>query len=105
MKFDELRRHIILDILKDWQQLGWIMNKDGSVDIKGDLVIPIRYQYSELPFKIGKIEGDLDCRRNGLETLKNFPDVVEGSIHCSNNSTEFTENEIRRITKCVRVYV
>lgn len=71
------------------------INSDNSVDFRVEFVLDSLFRpfynksnnvddldvISELPFKIGRVNGWFDCRGVGLISLKNCPDYVDGNIY------------------------
>lgn len=58
--------------------------KDGSINVFSDVYI-IRQPIKTLPIKINKVEGDFVAKWNNIETLENFPNLVDGDFVISNN--------------------
>jgi hypothetical protein len=46
-----------------------------------------------------KVFGDFNCYRNKLTSLKGAPKEVKGNFNCSENTKEFTEEEVRAVCK------
>lgn len=85
---------------------NWTLNKDGSIDVDGDVnicdrslfKIPLRFRnvtggfnciYNELTSLEGSpisVSGDFYCNNNKLTSLKGCPVSVGGSFHCYNNN-------------------
>lgn len=90
MKFDEIRKNIIETYLSKWvtpawDSDGWTIEKDGSVDIQGSLIIR-EYSGSTLPFKIKNVDGNLIIISDTLTSLEGCPKKVSGSFDITSNS-------------------
>lgn len=97
---------------------SYTINKDGTVDVKGDVYLS-RYKLKKIPFKFNEVTGNFYCNQNQLMSLKYTPKYVGGGFNCegnqltslegspesiggwffcSDNSKKFTEEEIRSVS-------
>ena len=65
----------------------------NSVDLAG-------YHLTELPdLSDVSVMGDFFCFRNRLKSLKGAAKYVSGSFVCDHNAVEFTEKDVRKVSK------
>ena len=71
---------------------NYTINKDGSIDVDGDVNLQgldmMQFgigKISKLPLKFGKVGGNFNCRSNKLESLEGAPTSVGGHFYCYNN--------------------
>jgi hypothetical protein len=71
---------------------NYTINKDGSIDVDGDVNLQgldmIQFgigKISKLPLKFGKVGGHFNCRSNKLESLEGSPTSLGGHFNCSSN--------------------
>ena len=69
---------------------NYTVNKDGTVDVNGDVNLSnMKYKQkitlTILPLKFGKVMGTFYCSYNKLTTLEGCPTEVGGDFYCSNN--------------------
>ena len=92
------------DIVNICSQYGiedYTINKDGSIDVGGDV-----YFYGilkRLPLKFNKVYGSFYCHGSRLTTLEGSPVEVNGDFYCRNNqltSFEFSPKIIRGVFNC-----
>lgn len=102
--------------LKKWVTSGrWLRNKDGTIDIEGDLEISDDFQFDKLPVKFNVANGHFICSSIGLKTLEGCPVYVgetfdcsynqltslyhcpkrSGNFHCYNNLEKFTKDDVK----------
>jgi hypothetical protein len=72
-------------ILKYFAIKNYTINKDGTVDVNGDVNLSLR-GLTEIPIKFGVVRGKFDVRFNNLLSLKNSPREVTGTFDCSGNN-------------------
>ena len=64
----------------------YTINKDGSIDVSGDVYLR---EYvlpgNKLPLKFNKVSGDFSCYNHQLISLKGSPKIVGGDFDCSYN--------------------
>ncbi len=72
---------------------NWSINKDGLVDVRGN--VNIIYEYTKLPLKFGHVTGNFSCptlsalSSKKLTTLEGSPIRVDGDFNCQlNNLTD-----------------
>lgn len=63
---------------------NYIINKDGSVDVRGNVDLHNK-KLTSIPVKFGKIDGDMRVCYNMLASLKNCGTHVSGDFDCSYN--------------------
>ncbi len=99
---------------------NYTINKDGTVDVEGDVDIFYKNLTGEIPIqfnKVGgsfycynnklislkgapeKVGGDFSCTYNNLTSLKGAPKEVGRDFDCSNNKTKFTEEDVEAVSK------
>lgn len=95
--FDNFNSNMTLeDDLKYWSIENYTINKDGSVDVYGDVDLA-NQQLEFIPIKFGKVSGIFNCSRNPLNSLENCPYYVGKEFYCSAiniKSLEFSPREI-----------
>lgn len=78
----------IINHIKSWldsmEIKDYIINDDYSVDVNGSVNISNK-KIKKIPVKFRFIQGNFDCSRNNLITLKNSPTKINGNFNCSNN--------------------
>jgi len=74
----------INSICKKFFIINYTINKDGSIDVEGDVVI-FNGLLTKLPLKFGKVSGDFNCSHNKLTTLEGSPHSVGGNFYCGAN--------------------
>ena len=62
----------------------YTINKDGSIDVDGDVNLNFR-NLSTIPIKFGRVTSNFNCSNNNLTSLENCPIHVGGYFNCSNN--------------------
>jgi hypothetical protein len=73
-----------LEYLELWGIKNFTINKDGSVDVNGDVDISHR-NLIQIPIEFNVVHGNFNCSRNNLNTLKGCPKYIHGGFNCSNN--------------------
>ena len=63
---------------------GYSINKDGSIDVAGDVDLYSR-NLDKLPLRFGKVSGNFICSHNKLTTLEGCPSVVGEIFDCEHN--------------------
>ncbi len=74
----------INSICREWGIKNYTINKDGSIDVSGDVNLSYK-GLSELPLKFRNITGDFFCDNNKLTSLEGCPQTVGGSFWCDEN--------------------
>ena len=69
-------------ICRKYYIMNYTINLDGSVDVKGDVLLCDMY-LKEIPLKFNKVSGHFDCSDNELTSLKNCPNKVNKYFRCS----------------------
>lgn len=75
---------IDIKLLKEFVKGTYTINGDGSIDVKGDILIFHR-KITKIPFKFRNISGDFACISTLITTLDGAPNNVGGDFTCSNN--------------------
>ena len=108
---------------EDWlNSMGiknYTINSDGTVDVKGDVDIS-KKSLKNIPVQFGTVSGNFYCSSNNLTTLKGGPEIVKrhfycsfnkltsleyspkevgGDFYCNDNKKQFTEEEVREVSK------
>ena len=115
----------------DWNKwlknIGGIKNSDGTVDVKGDVVLThharskgLGRESSNFPFEFRHVGGSFSCDFSGLTSLKGAPITVggdfkcdynkltslegapksvEGNFDCEENRVEFTVKQVKAVSK------
>jgi hypothetical protein len=80
----------LMNFLND-KSLKIYKDDDNRIIIEGNIFI-YNTEYTKFPVKIHKLIGDLywhgdtdGFKKSSLSTLKNFPDIVEGSVYIQKN--------------------
>ena len=86
MKFIKLYESFtdIDSICKKYDIYNYTINKDGTVDVDGDVDLNSS-RLIKLPLKFGKVSGYFNCYDNQLTTLEGGPQSVGGYFCCSHN--------------------
>lgn len=69
---------------------------DGSVDISGNSL-------KRIPIQFGRVNGNFNCSRNLLKSLKGCPQVVLGNFSCDHNplqSFEYSPKYVKSEYRC-----
>lgn len=74
----------IIDWLKEVKVKNYIINDDLTVDVDDDVIFGGKQLYW-IPVQFNKINGDFECDRNNLQSLKGCPVHVEGDFKCMRN--------------------
>lgn len=75
----------VIDWLDFYDITSYSVNKDLSVDVSIDVYL-VDMELSEIPVKFNRVEGNFDCSKNNLKSLKNCPNYVKGNFSCNNNN-------------------
>ena len=82
--FESFNEKDIRRICYEYDLSNYIINKDGSIDIDGNISLYMS-GLNELPLKFNKINGFFDCSYNNLETFERCPINITGDFDCSYN--------------------
>jgi hypothetical protein len=86
-----LKKSSIKSICKEYlssdEVISWEINKDGLVDVEGDVHLDYGNlgNLKKLPLKFGKVTGDFFCHQNELISLEGSPQWVGGDFYCQYN--------------------
>ncbi len=95
----------ISSICKQYNITNYIINNDGSIDVKGDVDLKGKlfwdtftitpgygernnYTLDRIPLKFRNVTGSFDCRFNKIRTLEGCPTSVGGDFFISDNLLE-----------------
>ena len=82
--FDESKIH---EICKRYHIYNYIINKDGSIDVDGDVYL-VSQCLDKLPLIFNKVDG-FNCSSNHLTTLEGFPKIINSASCADNLLTSF----------------
>ena len=71
-------------ICKKYGIVNYTINKDGTVDVSGDVNLS-HEELMELPLKFGKVTGNFYCNHNNLKSLDGSPSEVGNGFSCNDN--------------------
>ena len=74
----------MIDLCRKYGIEDFSINKDGSVDVNGNVHIEGLY-LTKIPLKFNKVFGDFYCDSNSLTSFEGSPNWVGGNFDCSNN--------------------
>ncbi len=74
----------IKKLCKKYKIKNYTINKNGTVDVDGDVVM-VERKLTRLPLKFGKVSGHFDCYGNKLKSLEGAPKEVGGDFDCTWN--------------------
>lgn len=90
--FATARADIEQALKKSFKQVGTVLNRvtlsdvtlndDGTVSVKGDVILPENSKLKRLPVRFKDLTGKFDCSHTSLETLEGGPERVQ-SFDCS----------------------
>jgi len=99
---DILNRRRVKKICKFYNLENYVINKDGSIDVNGDVNLAGKllfngstYLYpalTKLPFTFNNVSGNFDISQNRLTSLCGSPKKVTGNFDCSRNKLINLEN-------------
>ncbi len=78
-------------ICDDYGIVGYTINNDGSIDVKGNVRIEDN-TFSKLPLTFNRVGGKFECHNNLLNTLKGAPKFVGGEFNCQGNRLKNLEH-------------
>ena len=82
--FESMTEVEVEKICKNHGIVNWSINKDGLVDVDGDVNLLLK-GLTKLPLRFGRVTGDFYCQWNVLTTLEGAPKEVSGHFHCFYN--------------------
>ena len=92
----------VAEICKTYGIENWSLNKDGLVDIDGDVSL-VSKNLESIPLKFGHVTGFFDLDKNYLTSLKGSPHTVGDYFSCDNNkltSLEFSPKSVTSFFWC-----
>ena len=87
-------------ICKRYGIKNYTINKDGTIDVDGDVRLVVRNLFDniyKLPLKFGKVTGDFYCSNVNLLSLEGSPSEVGGDFICSGNKLTSLEGSPNRV--------
>lgn len=84
------------DILKYFEISKFKINKDGTIDVKGNVNI-MNKNLTKLPIKFRKVTGNFYCAYNQLTSLEGSPKEVGGSFICAYNQLKSLEGSPKKV--------
>ena len=94
--FESMTRKEVKEICKEYYIKKWSINKDGLVDVNGD----VRLSYenlTRLPLQFGRVTGHFFCDNNILTTLEGAPTEVGGEFSCYENQLTTLEGAPKEV--------
>jgi hypothetical protein len=79
---DKLLEFNVKRICKSHNIKNWSLNKDGLVDVDGDVSI---YCTEKIPLRFGRINGDFNVVSCKLKSLDSSPHTIEKHFYCNGN--------------------
>jgi hypothetical protein len=91
--FDRMKTE---DILKYFEISKFKVNKDGTIDVKGNVNISNK-KLTKIPIKFRKVSGNFYCAYNELTSLEGSPKEVGGSFNCAYNQLTSLEGSPEKV--------
>jgi hypothetical protein len=83
---------------EDFDINNYSFDSEGFLNVKGSVSL-FDKKLIKIPFSFGKVDGSFDCSYNLLTSLEGSPKVVIGDYDCSHNRKEFSEKEVKALSK------
>lgn len=64
---------------------NYTINKDGTIDVDGDVILDGLLKNDKIPFRFGKVTGNFYCKYNDLTSLDGCPYYVGEEFSCGFN--------------------
>ena len=77
--FDEKEIH---NICKEHSIKKYYINKDGTIDVSGN----VKISSSKIPLRFNRVSGNFNCSYNNLTSLNGSPTEVGGNFNCEHNN-------------------
>ena len=58
----------------------WILRKDNTLDVDGDVIFTVSSEFTSIPVKFGTVSGDFSLSGSNWTSLKNCPNEVGGTF-------------------------
>ncbi len=90
------------EICRKYEIRNYTINLDESIDVDEDVWL-CNNNFTELPLKFNKANGNFDCKNNKLKSLKGSPVEINGGFYCHKNeltSFKFAPKIIRGHFNC-----
>ena len=78
--FESVNEKKVARICKEYGIKNWSINKDGLVDVDGDVKLNLK-GLTKLPLQFGRVTGNFYCYQNELTTLERAPTEVSGHFY------------------------
>ena len=85
----------IHNIMSKLTKAKYVINKDGSVDVYGDVKIP--NEMTEIPIQFGMVSGNFNCSAIEITSIKGAPREVGGVFSCSYTNITSLEGAPREV--------
>jgi hypothetical protein len=82
--FESVNEKEIQAICKKYGIRNYTINKDGSIDVVGDVDLSNK-DLTKFPLKFNHVSGNFDCYDNKLTSLEGSPKKIGGRFDCSDN--------------------
>jgi hypothetical protein len=82
--FESVNEEEIHDICKKYGIENYTINRDGSIDVDGDVDLYDK-GLTKLPLTFNRVSGDFYCYDNQLTSLRGAPLSVGGYFYCNDN--------------------
>mgnify|MGYP000334970280 FL=1 len=83
--FENFDSSEIEEICKQYKIENYIINPDGSIDVKGDVFFSFK-GLTKLPLKFNSVSGSFHCANNELTSLEGCPNYISDNFRCDNNN-------------------
>ncbi len=100
--FESMTEVEVEKICKNHGIENWSINKDGLVDVDGDVNLAFR-DLTKLPLQFGRVTGGFYCHINKLTTLEGAPTEIGDGFFCDDNrltTLEGAPKEVRGNFEC-----
>lgn len=96
--FESFREEDIYDICKEYGIENYTINRDGSIDVDGNVVLAKkRFITGKLPLNFRNVSGSFDCNFCTLTTLEGCPKSVGENFQCGFNQLTSLEGCSRSV--------
>jgi len=94
------KRVQIIKWLDIYEVTNYVINDDFTIDVISDVNLANK-NLTKFPdfIKFNHISGYFDCYNNQLTSLVGCPSSVGGDFVCYNNKVQFTEEDVKKLSK------